>query len=118
MLVYPHPIMLTEARAELLRQYAEAGGTVILGCRSGYKDLNGQCPMRPTPGPAAELCGVTVEDFTFRTVIEEKQTVKLFGQSISADVFNDILCPDDARVIGTYEQGFYKGSPAVTGYSC
>ena len=114
MVVYPHPIMLTEARAELLRQYAEAGGTVILGCRSGYKDLNGQCPMRPTPGPAAELCGVTVEDFTFRTVIEEKQTVKLFGQSISADVFNDILCPDDVRVIGTYEQGFYKGSPAVT----
>ena len=70
--------------------------------------------MMPTPGPAAELCGVTVEDFTFRAVAEERQTVQMFGQSISADVFNDILCPEDSRVVGTYEQGYYKGSPAVT----
>lgn len=114
MLVYPHPIMLSEARVALLRRYAEAGGTVLFGCRSGYKDLNGVCPMTPTPGPAAELCGVTVEDFTFRAVVEETQTVNLFGQSISADVFNDILCPDGGRVIGTYEQDYYRGSPAVT----
>jgi beta-galactosidase len=114
MVVYPHPIILSEARAALLKQYAEAGGTVLLGCRSGYKDLDGKCPMMPTPGPAAEMCGVTVEDFTFRAVVEEKQTVRLFGKSISADVFNDILCPEDCRVVGTYEQDFYKGSPAVT----
>ena len=87
---------------------------MLFGCRSGYKDLNGVCPMTPTPGPAAELCGVTVEDFTFRAVVEETQTVNLFGQSISADVFNDILCPDGGRVIGTYEQDYYRGSPAVT----
>jgi beta-galactosidase len=60
------------------------------------------------------MCGVTVEDFTFRAVVEEKQTVRLFGKSISADVFNDILHPEDCRVVGTYEQDFYKGSPAVT----
>jgi beta-galactosidase len=114
MVVYPHPIILSEARAALLKQYAEAGGTVLLGCRSGYKDLDGKCPMMPTPGPAAEMCGVTVEDFTFRAVVEEKQTVRLFGKSISADVFNDILHPEDCRVVGTYEKDFYKGSPAVT----
>jgi beta-galactosidase len=55
-----------------------------------------------------------VEDFTYRRLVEEPQTARLFGQSVSADVFNDILCPNGGRVVGTYEQDFYKGSPAVT----
>src|SRR3712207_8823907 len=36
----------------------------VFGARTGYKDATGQCYMRPFPGPVAELCGVTVADFT------------------------------------------------------
>ena len=70
--VYPHPTIMTPARAEILRAYAENGGTLFFGCRSGYKDIDGQCPMMPMPGLLAPLTGCTVEDFTFIGPADEK----------------------------------------------
>ena len=61
---YPHAAILTDETAAMLREYCQNGGTVIMGARTGYKDAYGRCPMRPMPGPAAELCGVTVKEYT------------------------------------------------------
>ena len=36
-LFYPHPTIMTQERADLLKAYVEQGGTLIIGCRSGYK---------------------------------------------------------------------------------
>ena len=109
MVFYPHPAILTEKRAALLRAYAEQGGTVVFGCRTGYKDINGICPMMPMPGYAAPLCGATVEEFTFLNVNDETQSVN----GISAPVFNDILEVTDGEVLGTYDSDFYAGKPAL-----
>jgi len=64
MLIYPHAAIMTADTAELLAKFAEQGGTVIFGARTGYKNKQGHCLMAPMPGPVASLCGVTVEDFT------------------------------------------------------
>jgi len=64
LLVYPHAAVISDAVASLLEAYVREGGTIVFGCRSGYKDERGHCYMRPLPGPLAELCGVRVEDFT------------------------------------------------------
>ena len=45
--IYPHPVILSEKRAALLAEYVADGGTLIVGCRSGYKDLSGKCVMLP-----------------------------------------------------------------------
>lgn len=66
-LIYPHPAILSDRTGRLLAEYAEAGGVVVFGARTGYKNECGHCEMRPMPGPAAPLCGVTVEDFTMIT---------------------------------------------------
>ncbi|HEY8283698.1 MAG TPA: beta-galactosidase, partial [Chloroflexota bacterium] len=63
-LIYAHPAIMDQRLAVLLTDYVQQGGTLILGCRSGYKDRQGHCPMQPLPGPLADLCGVRVEDFT------------------------------------------------------
>ena len=47
---YPHPVMINEEREALLEAYVKQGGTLIIGCRAGYKDMNGQCVMLPQPG--------------------------------------------------------------------
>ncbi|MCD8346704.1 MAG: beta-galactosidase [Lachnospiraceae bacterium] len=70
-LIYPHPVIMTEARAALLGQYVEQGGTLILGCRSGYKQENGKCVMLPQPGLLQALTGTDVRDFTFTSPAEE-----------------------------------------------
>ena len=48
--IYPHPVIMDERRARLLREYVEQGGVLVIGCRSGYKDMNGRCVMMPQPG--------------------------------------------------------------------
>ena len=113
MAVYPHPTILTEKRAALLRAYAEQGGTVVFGCRTGYKDLNGICTMMPMPGHAADLCGATVADFTQFGVTDRPQSVLVDGKSISALFHNDILEVTDGETVGTYENNYYAGEPAL-----
>ena len=114
MVVYPHAAILTERRAALLRDYAERGGTVLFGCRTGYKDLYGRCPMTPMPGPVAELCGVTVDDFTAVSSECEGAFAVLDGKRVSAPIFNDLLTPVDAEVIARFDNRFYKGACAMT----
>lgn len=117
-LIYPHPAIMPESTANLLKKYVEAGGTLILGCRSGYKDITGQCYMQPFPGPLADLCGVQVEDFTL--IGPEQQAPSIAwkdGQSgvLKGEAFADILrvTADTAEVKATYASDYYEGKPAL-----
>lgn len=117
-LIYPHPAIITDATAELLRAYMEAGGTLIFGCRTGYKDANGHCYMRPFPGPVAGLCGVTVADFTRIAPNESAPTLRwrgAEGPAITTEAFNDILQVEapGVEVLAEYAGGYYAGAPAL-----
>ena len=112
--VYPHPTILTEKRAELLEEYAKLGGTVIFGCRTGYKDLNGKCRMIPMPGFAAGLCGAEVEEFTFLSPYDKEQYINIGKARVSAPCFNDILKITDGEEAGTFENNYYAGKTAVS----
>jgi beta-galactosidase len=116
--VYPHPAIMTDATAAVLAEYADQGGTVVFGCRTGYKDETGQCPMRPLPGPVAELCGVTVEDWTRIEGHEHAPSVRWCdadGPTIIAEAFNDMLhlTASSAEVLAEYGGSYYAGSPAL-----
>lgn len=118
-LVYPHPAIMTDRTACLLKEYVRTGGRLILGCRTGYKNANGHCEMRPLPGPVSDLCGVEVEEFTRIGILESEPTIDMEGQAIGlvSGPFNDILRPVAAssRVIATYGEGagHYHGKPAL-----
>ena len=117
-LIYPHPAILTDATAALLTEYVRQGGKLVFGCRTGYKDATGQCYMRPFPGPVAELCGVTVADFTRIGPNENAPALKWSGAdgpAATADGFNDILQVEapGAEVLAEYAGGYYAGSPAL-----
>ena len=112
--VYPHPAILNEKRARLLEEYAKQGGTVILGCRTGYKDLNGICYMTPMPCHASGLCGAEVEDFTFFSPYDEEQFIKIGDKRVSAPCFNDILKITDGDAVGVFENNYYEGKTAVS----
>jgi beta-galactosidase len=117
-ILYPHPTIMTAATAALLTAYVQAGGTLVFGARTGYKDPTGQCYMRPFPGPVAELCGITVADFTRIGPNESAPTLRWpdsSGPAITADAFNDILHVEaaSAEVVAEYAGGYYAGAPAL-----
>lgn len=121
-LIYTHPTIMTDATAELLRTYVQAGGTLIFGCRTGYKDAAGHCYMRPMPGPVADLCGITLEDFTRIGPSEQAPSLSWAGgqgaDRLVADTFNDVLQieADDVEVVATFgdDAGYYAQKPALT----
>jgi beta-galactosidase len=115
LVVYPHPTIMTEARAALLKEYASNGGTLLIGCRSGYKDINGLAPMMPMPGLLAELTGCTVGDFTHIGPADGAVYMVWDGKRVPAPSFNDILEPaDGCEVLGVYDGNYYSGAPALT----
>lgn len=115
LIVYPHPAILTEKTAALLKAYAEGGGTVLFGARTGYKDEFGRCPMRPMPGPALEITGARVDDYTFIGPDDAPGMALWGGESLECAVFNDILSPavPDARIEATFSGNYYSGAPAL-----
>ena len=64
-LIYPHASILTKERMVLLEQYVAAGGKLVMGCRTGYKDLNGKCVMNHLPGLAAKVTGTDIPEYSF-----------------------------------------------------
>jgi beta-galactosidase len=120
--IYPHAAILSEESAAVLKQYAQRGGTVVFGCRTGYKNKHGHCIMRPSPGSVADLCGVTVDEYTRISAGRKEPTVfwRLESEShgkLSSGAFNEILHVDSptARVIAAYgpDAGYYSGQPVL-----
>ncbi len=110
---------MTDETAALLDEYVQQGGKLIFGCRTGYKDERGQCYMRPFPGAAKDLCGITVEEFTMVKGSRQPTTISWSGVTevvTGADDFNDILKIEEAsvEVMAVYASDYYAGKPAVT----
>lgn len=112
---YPHPVMVDQQRADILEEYVRKGGTLIVGCRAGLKDMNGRCVMLPQPGLLRTLTGTDVRDFTFTSPAEEPVRADFGGSGIEMPVFNDILTPlEGTKVLATYGSSYYAGKAALT----
>ena len=104
---YPHPVIMSEKRAAMLRRYVEGGGTLVVGCRAGLKDMRGQAYMLPQPGLLQELTGTDVRDFTFVSPNEDADP--------EAPVWNDVLTPlEGTAVLDRYKGSYYAGEASLT----
>lgn len=114
-LIYPHGLILSKRKAELLKSYVEKGGCLILGARTGQKDENGKCVMMPMPGLLAEAAGSDVREFTFVGPADDKVNMNWNGTLLDIGIFNDILEPigSNAKVLAEYAGNYYKGRPAL-----
>jgi beta-galactosidase len=70
------------------------------------------------PGPVAELCGVTVADFTRIGPNETAPTLRwrdADGPLVAAEAFNDLLQVEvpGAEVLAEYVGSYYTGVPAL-----
>ena len=92
-LIYAHPCIMSRKRAAVLEEYVAGGGTLILGCRSGYKDLDGHCVMQDLPGLLRTLSGVDIPEFTRTCPGDSPVRIQWKDKCFEAPVFNDILQP-------------------------
>jgi beta-galactosidase len=110
--VAPHLYLLDEANAARLEAYVRAGGTLILTPRTGVKDMENVCVMRPLPGPLANCAGIVVEEYD--PVGRDVHHIEFGGKTYECRQWCDILQPTTASAVGTYTDDFYAGKPAIT----
>lgn len=121
-LFYPHPTIMTEERAEILKTYVEQGGKLVIGCRSGYKQINGKCVMTAQPGLLAELTGSDVKEFTYTHAMEEPVWADFGGKRMEMPMYNDIMeiakgadgeDVEGAKVLAAFGNSYYAGKAAL-----
>lgn len=111
---YPHPTIMTQATADILSNYVANGGIIIFGCRSAYKDINGQCVMDKLPGVIANLTGADVFEYSFIEPDMDCIDINWKGRSLKAEVFVDRLqATGNAGIEATYESDYYAGDGAL-----
>ncbi len=113
-LFYPHATIMTREREAVLRAYVEAGGTLVIGCRSGYKDMSGRCVMEKLPGLLSDLSGTDIPEYSFIAPDAGKVTIQWGDTELVASVFTDLLQPVGAgRQEAVYTSDYYAGSGAL-----
>lgn len=114
-LFYPHAAILTKEGTKKLEDWVAAGGKLVMGCRTGYKDAHGKCVMDYLPGLAAKLVGTDIPEYSFVAPDEGKVMVSWDGERAEAAVFCDQLeaVGEHAKVLARYEGGCFAGAPAL-----
>ena len=115
---YPHPAIMTPERAALLEEYVISGGTVVFGCRSAYKHLNGQCVMEKLPGLLKNLTGADVPEYTFIAPDADPVTIRWGEDTLEASVFMDMVEPEaEGMLEGKYVSDCYAGNGALVSHT-
>ncbi|MET7672656.1 beta-galactosidase [Micromonospora luteifusca] len=115
--VAPALHMLKGDLPQRLEAVAERGGSVLTTYLSGRVDENDQAFLMDVPGPLGQLLGVRVDEWDARGP-EVVNPVRLDDGTDQVDVearlLFELVIPQGAEVVGTYQADFYAGTPAVT----
>ncbi|WCN79117.1 beta-galactosidase [Micromonospora sp. LH3U1] len=115
--VAPALHMLKGDLPQRLEAVATRGGSVLTTYLSGRVDENDQAFLMDVPGPLGQLMGVRVDEWDARGP-EVVNPVRLGDDADQVDVearlLFELVIPQGAEVVGTYQADFYAGTPAVT----
>jgi beta-galactosidase len=119
LVIAPALHLVTEAVAENLKQYVQAGGTLIVTQRTGVKDESNAVINQRLPGLLAEICGIEVEEYDslssqMQNDIEFTIPELADTSCVTVRILCDILKPISATVVARYRQDYYAGKPAIT----
>ncbi len=114
MIVAPSVQMIDQALVDRLDAFAAGGGNLVLTCRTGLMDRNGQLWEGPLAKPIVHLIGAEVSGYD---VLPDDLLgkVQFAGKAYPWNVWGDHLKPEaGTEVLATYSDQFYSGTAAVT----
>ncbi|HEX4794992.1 MAG TPA: beta-galactosidase [Humisphaera sp.] len=113
MIVAPSVQMVDGVLIERWQNYVQAGGHLVLTCRSALMDRQGQLFEGPLASPIKDLIGGAIE--AYDCLPEGKfGEVEMDGKRFPWGTWGDILyAGEDAKVLAKYADQFYAGAAAV-----
>ncbi|MCQ8194284.1 beta-galactosidase [Streptomyces rugosispiralis] len=117
-LVVPALYLAADSTLDWFAAYAQAGGHLVLGPRTGYADHEGRARQEPAPGRLVEAAGASYEEFSnlrddipLRTV--PSSPLRLPEQA-TATRWTDGLTAVDSEVLAAYDHPHFGRWPAIT----
>ena len=118
LIVAPTAFLASETLAARLTQFAQSGGSVLLGARSGFKTMTNLVTDQPLPGVFRPLVGAIVADwhalppgigFDFESSIDN-----LAGPATVWAEFSRSRPGSSVRVLARYTAGPFAGQAVLT----
>jgi beta-galactosidase len=113
LIVAPAVQMVDDATIKQFTDYAKGGGHLVLTCRTGLMDRNGQLFEGPVAKPILPLIGGTID--AYDGLPEETfGSVEMDGQHYAWGVWGDLLYAEPTtKVLARYADQFYASAAAV-----
>jgi beta-galactosidase len=113
-IIAPAYEMVDEALVQRWKTYVEQGGNLILTCRTGHKNRNGQLFEAPFAEPVRSLIGAKI-DFYDLLLPQTPDSISYDGQKYPWTSWGEILISEhDTETWATYLDDFYEGQSAIT----
>jgi beta-galactosidase len=112
-LVVPSYQLVDEALVARWRHYVEAGGNLVLTCRTGQKDRMGRLREAPWAGAIRELIGADISGYDVLPAKVEGR-VKSGSRSYAWNAWADLIRPRaGTEVVAKYADQFYASTAAA-----
>ncbi|MGI5885588.1 MAG: beta-galactosidase [Candidatus Spyradocola sp.] len=112
-LIAPFSYMLRGDFALRVDEFVQAGGTFVTTYGTGYVDENDLCILGGFPGPLKKTLGIWAEEIDVLMPGMENHAT-LDGTRYALTDYAELIHPEGAQVLSTYEEDFYAGMPALT----
>ena len=115
-LVAPALYVASDADLDLLRDYAAAGGHLVIGIRTGYADEEARARVAIAPDRLHEAAGVHYEEYSNlaeAVPVTTEAPLAASGET-AARLWADGLISDGADVLARYEHPWFSNFPAAT----
>ena len=114
LVIAPHLYLVSDTVAENLTAFVSGGGTLLMSFFSGIVDENDHVRLGGYPAPFRKILGLYVEDFVPFAKGEANQMRTKTDEIYACSLWADLVEAEGAEPLGTYESGFYAGTPTVT----
>ena len=115
LVVAPMLYLLQPGTAQNLKAFVERGGQLMATYFTGYVDADQLCYLGGFPGDGLkELFGVISEEIDTLYPTDRNGIAFENGEKWEVADYAEVLRVQDARVLGTYTEDYYRGGAAVT----
>ncbi len=115
LIIMPALYSIDEDSLERLNQYVEAGGNLVATFKTAFSNENVKVWNDSQPGIISKCMGISYNQFTFpREVSITGDDFELSKEERKAELFMELLIPEGAKVISSYEHYNWGKYAAVT----
>jgi beta-galactosidase len=113
--IVPHWAMFDPEWVPALERFVEAGGTLVVGARTGTKDMANNVVAETPPGCLTRLVGASVVEYSRQNCPEQRRLgIACGSDTVETSLWCEVLALAEAEEWGTWTGRYLTGEPAIS----